>query len=90
MVLAGAASLLAGAVIAGGLTALGAGGTGAVMLGASVALTGWAFAGVAAIAVQLGSFARTATSLAVAALGVSYVLRAWGDTTQTLSWLSWL
>lgn len=88
--LATAASLVAGIVIAAGLTALDAGAAGSVALGMSVALTGFAFAGVAAIAAQLGSFARTATSLAVTALGVSYVLRAWGDTSESMSWLSWV
>lgn len=88
--LAAITSLIVGCLTWLGLVALGADAAGAVALGASLALTGFVFAGVAAISVQLGAYARTATSIALAVLGTSYLVRAWGDSSTSLSWLSWL
>lgn len=73
-----------------GLVVLGADSRGAAVLGASFAVTGFMFAGVAAISVQIGAYARTATSIALGVVGASYLLRAWGDSSSSLSWISWL
>ncbi|AEV81516.1 antibiotic transport system permease protein [Actinoplanes sp. SE50/110] len=77
-------------MIGGGLPVAGSAAFGAVFT-----LSGWLFAGVAAIAAQLTSGARGARTIAVLALGVSYVLRLGGDISAQgdgrlgrLSWLS--
>lgn len=88
--LASIAALLAGALTSVGLIALGADAGGAAALGASLTLTGFMFAGVAAVAVQIGAYARTATSISLGLLGGFYLLRAWGDSSTDLSWVSWL
>ena len=48
------------------------------------------YAGVAAVAAQLGSDARTASSIAIAILGVSYVARGYLDSTGAEEWTRWL
>jgi ABC-2 type transport system permease protein len=88
--LASLAGIAAGGLAALGLIGLGADTTGSVVLGASLALTGVVFAGIAGICVQFGAYARTATSLALGVLGASFLLRAWGDTSTSLAWASWL
>jgi len=75
--------LLTGLAIVIGLVASGAAPTGAIAYAAAVAAGGLVFAGVAAIAVQIGSFGRTAISLSVGALAIAYLLRAWGDASRT-------
>jgi ABC-2 type transport system permease protein len=81
--------LLTGLAIVIGLVASGAAPTGAIAYAAAVAAGGLVFAGVAAIAVQIGSFGRTAISLSVGALAIAYLLRAWGDA-SSYHWLTWL
>ena len=88
--LASLASIAAGGLAALGLIGLGADTTGSVLLGASLAFTGFAFGGVAAVCVQIGAYARTATSIALGVLGASFLLRAWGDSSVSLAWVSWL
>lgn len=65
---------------------------GSVLVGLATALTGFAFAGVAAVTAQLSEFSRTATGMAGAVLGVAFVLRALGDMVavggSALSWAS--
>jgi ABC-2 type transport system permease protein len=85
---AGLASLAAGLLSALLLLATGLAATGAFAFGLAVALVGLVFAGFAAVAAQLAEGARAAIGLAVAALGVSFLLRAAGDTGP--SWLGWL
>jgi ABC-2 type transport system permease protein len=63
---------------------------GSLALGAAIGLGGWLFAAVAAVAAQLTENARTARGMAIAALGLAYLLRAVGDAASGLSWLSWL
>jgi ABC-2 type transport system permease protein len=63
---------------------------GSLALGAAVALTGWMFAAVAAVCAQLTESARTARGMAIAVLGLSYLLRAVGDPAASLHWLSWV
>jgi len=63
---------------------------GSLALGAVVALTGWMFAAVAAVCAQLTESARTARGMAIAVLGLAYLLRAVGDSAASLPWLSWV
>lgn len=63
-----------------------------LLFGAGVGAAGLAFAGVAAITVQLTEFSRTASGLAGAALGAAYAIRLAGDSLEQggalLSWFS--
>lgn len=62
-----------------------------VAFGVALALTGAVFAGIALIAAQVTEFARSATGLAMAALGAAFLLRAVGDAARAEgSWPSWL
>ena len=63
---------------------------GSVALAVACGLTGLVFAGVAAVTAQLTEYARPANGMAFAALGVAFLLRAIGDTSNSLSWLAWL
>jgi len=63
---------------------------GSFTLAAVCGLTGLVFAGVAAICAQLTEYARPANGMALAVLGAAFLLRAIGDTSTELSWLSWL
>ncbi|WP_406289010.1 ABC transporter permease [Embleya sp. NBC_00896] len=56
--------------------------TGSLVFGAAVALSGMAFAGIAAVAAQLTENARLAKGIAIAVLGVAFVLRAAGDAAE--------
>lgn len=70
--------------------ACGGGITATLILSATFAASGLMFAGVAAIAAQLGSDARTANSIAIATLGVCYVARGYIDTSSASNWATWL
>jgi ABC-2 type transport system permease protein len=89
-----AASVVCGLVVVAAMVGNGMDAAGSFAFGAEFTLAGWAFAGVAAIAVQLAGSARGARMLGVVALGVAYVLRVGGDISAMgdgkLSWLSWL
>jgi ABC-2 type transport system permease protein len=61
-----------------------------LVLSATFTASGLIFAGVAAVAAQLGSDARTAASIAVATLGVCYVLRGYIDSSGAPDWAAWL
>lgn len=63
---------------------------GSVTLGATFTATGCMFAAVTAVTAQLGSDARTATSLAVATLGVLFVVRGYLDSVDAPGWTSWV
>lgn len=52
--------------------------------------SGLMFAGVAAIAAQLGSEARTANTIAIATLGTCYVLRGYLDSSGAPDWVTWV
>lgn len=69
--------------------ACGGGVTASLTLSATFTASGLMFAGVAAVCAQLGSEARTANSIAVAALGVCYVIRGYLDSTGASAWTSW-
>lgn len=89
-----AASVVCGLVLVAGMVGNGFDTAGSFAFGAEFTLAGWAFAGVAAIAVQLAGSARGARTIAIVALGVAYALRVGGDISALgdgkLSWLSWL
>jgi len=75
------------ALVGAGLPAVGS-----FTFGLSWAATGIAFAALAALGAQLSQSARTVRGIVLAALGVSYVLRAAGDASPAggTRWLSWL
>ena len=62
---------------------------GSIAFGASWAGVGLVATGLAAVACQLSSSARTCGAIASSAIGTLFVLRAVGDTTDAW-WLSWL
>ncbi len=63
---------------------------GAMALGLAFAGCGVVFAGVGAATAQISENARTARGMAASVLGVAYLLRAVGDSSDTATWLSWL
>jgi len=71
------------------LTGLPVAGSAALALG--IGCCGLAFTGIAAVAAQLTSSARTARGIALGVLGVAFVLRGVGDSAGAggPSWLSW-
>jgi ABC-2 type transport system permease protein len=88
MVTAGLANLAVAALVALGLLGVGLPAGGAVAMGIAIGITGMLFAAVAAVAAQITESARSATGIAVAVLGGTYLLRAVGDIGPT--WLTWL
>jgi ABC-2 type transport system permease protein len=85
-------NLVLGVLTGAGLAGSGLPAGGSFAFGLEWAAVGIAFAAVAAFTAQLTSSARTASGLAVAFLGVVYVLRAVGDTAGPGGprWLTWL
>ncbi|MEX0426996.1 ABC transporter permease [Nocardioides sp. DS6] len=88
--IAAMASLALGVVCFLITIACGGGITATLILSATFTASGLIFAGVAAVAAQLGSDARTASTLAIATLGVCYVLRGYIDSSGAADWVSWL
>lgn len=89
--LTGVAMALAGSLALGLVAALvtvacGGGWEASVLLGATFTTTGWMFAAVAAVGAQLGSDARTASSLAVATFGTLFVLRGFAYAVEAPDW----
>lgn len=87
------ANLVLALLLAFGLAGmgLGDGGTaGSLLYGAAHAAVGLVFAAVAAVTVQVTAHTRGASGMALAVIGLAYVLRAAGDSgaNGTLSWLS--
>ena len=70
------------------LVATGYAATGAVAFGAAMVWVGMAFSAITLVAAQVASTSRACTGLALAVLGVAFVLRAVGDVSAP--WLSWL
>ena len=70
--------------------ACGGGVAATLVLASTFTASGLMFAGLAAIAAQLGSDARTASSVAIATLGVCYVLRGYIDSSGSPGWVTWL
>ncbi len=84
-------NLVIAAVVAIGLAAVGVPAGGSITFGLSLAGSGLVFAGVGAVTAQVCVGARPARGLAVAALGVAYLVRAAGDAGGAgLGWLRWL
>jgi len=79
-------------VTAASLVAAGLPAAGSLAFGLAWAGVGLAFAAVAGVTAQLTRTGRAATGLALAVLGVVYVLRAIGDTAGATGpgWLTWL
>lgn len=86
------ADLVVGGIAAGGLIAIGQPATGSVALGAAFAAAGALFAAVGAVAAQLAAGSGAARGIALAVLGLSFVLRAAGDAGggDASAWPSWL
>jgi ABC-2 type transport system permease protein len=82
--------LVTSALAALSLIGSGLGARGSWAFGAAWAVAGLTFTGVAAVAAQLTTTTRGAGAWAFGALGVSYLLRAIGDTSSSVSWLTWL
>lgn len=89
LLVAAAANVLAGAVVALSMIGLDESAAGSIAFGASLAGVGLMFAGVAAVAMQVSQTTSGAYGLVGGVLGAAYVLRAAGDVGNgTLSWLS--
>lgn len=70
--------------------ACGGGAIPSLLLSTSFTASGFMFAGVAAVAAQLGADARTSTSIAVGTLGILYFLRGYIDSSDFPGWAAWL
>ncbi|GHG18966.1 MULTISPECIES: ABC transporter permease [Amycolatopsis] len=90
LLVAGGASVLTGLIQAGTLLGAGLPAAGSVAFGASEALVGLVFTAVAAVAVQLAEYSRTANGIGTAVVGTAFLLRGAGDSTVDARWLSWL
>ncbi|HEY8466906.1 MAG TPA: ABC transporter permease [Solirubrobacterales bacterium] len=89
LLVAGALSVLIGALVLVALVAVGYEAEGSLGIAAWFAGLGIVFAAIAALAAQLSESKRTTTGIALAALGVAWVLRAIGDAgTDAFRWLS--
>jgi ABC-2 type transport system permease protein len=72
-----------------GTIAVGLPAAGSLALGLALASAGAMFAAVAAVAAQVTESARMANGIAASVLGLSYLIRAIGDSTGT-GWIGWL
>lgn len=61
-----------------------------LVISVSFAASALLFAGVAAVAAQLGADARTASSLSIGLLGVAYLARGYIDSSRAPEWTRWL
>jgi ABC-2 type transport system permease protein len=87
---AAGASVVIGGFEAGALVGAGLPASGSVAFGLAIAGTGLVFTAVAALACQLAEYSRTANGIGAGALGLAFLLRAVGDSSASLRWLSWL
>jgi polyether ionophore transport system permease protein len=85
----GAAALLIGVVVTITMLAFGTGLPGSALLGLGLAGVTATFAAVAAVACQLVDVRRRAAALAAGVLGLAYVLRMVGNSTDARSWVRW-
>lgn len=89
LIVAAGASLAVGIGTAGALIGQGLPTRGSLVLGAAFAVIGVSFAAVALVTNQLTGHARTASGMAGAVMGVTYVFRIIGDTSiPAFRWLS--
>ncbi|SDS33285.1 ABC-2 type transport system permease protein [Friedmanniella luteola] len=98
-VLGTAVDVVVAAVAAAGFTVLGLPPAGALLAGAALGVTGFAFLGLGLLVNQLAPTSRSANGLAGAVVGAAYLLRAAGDAlgrvdldrlTTRAAWPSWL
>ncbi|MEU4198061.1 ABC transporter permease [Kribbella sp. NPDC026611] len=90
LIVAGGTVVLLGLLTALSLIGTGLPTTGSFAFGLMWAGAGLAFAGVGAVTAQVTESARAANGLTAVVLGVSYVLRAVGDSSSHTAWVSWL
>ncbi|MEV6644747.1 ABC transporter permease [Amycolatopsis sp. NPDC051371] len=90
VLVAGGASVLIGLIQYGSMVGAGLPAAGSFAFGASEALSGLVFTAVAAVAVQLAEYSRTANGIGTAVVGAAFLLRGAGDSTVDARWLSWL
>lgn len=88
--LAFVAAVLLGVVSALVTIAFGGGVANSIMLSATFTASAMLFAGVGIIAAQLGSDARSASTLAVTTLGALFVARGYIDSSGAPDWTAWL
>jgi ABC-2 type transport system permease protein len=89
LMLAAVADLAAGLVIFAAAAGTGLPVTGSALFGAAIAVVGFAFAALTAVAAQIFENVRAVYGAAGFVLGAAYALRAAGDTgNEALSWLS--
>ncbi len=62
---------------------------GAAWMAADLAVTAWVFAAAGALACQIGSSRRAASSLGAGALGVAFALRVVADASSGQGWVRW-
>jgi ABC-2 type transport system permease protein len=84
-----AANLVTALVVTLGLMSQGLPAQGSLVMGLSVAAAGWVFAALAGLTAQLTDTSRTATGIAVTAMGILYAVRAVADIGGS-AWVSWL
>lgn len=89
VLLAWIASAAVALVIGATLAVSGAGAQEAFALGALIGGVGFTFAGIAAVTCQIGSYARTANTLAATVLVLAYVVRGLADTLTGGQWALW-
>ena len=70
--------------------AVGGGAAATLTLAATFTASGLMFGALAAVTAQLGSDARTSSSLAIAALGILFALRGYLDSSGAAEWTVWL
>ncbi|WP_233575375.1 ABC transporter permease [Cellulomonas sp. PhB150] len=90
VLMAAIASLVLGVVCAVATGLCGGDWQAAWLLSATFTASGWMFAALTAVAAQLGSDARTTSTLAVATLGTLFVARGYFDSIEAPSWTNWL
>ena len=89
LVVLDAAALLIGLAVTVTMLASGTGLKGSALLGLALAGVTATFAAVAAVTCQLVDVRRRAAALAAGVLGVAYVLRMVGNSTDARSWVRW-
>ncbi len=82
-------SVLLGVVTGLVTVACGGGWNASMLLAATMSATGWMFTGVAALTNQLGSDSRTANTMAVATLGVLFIMRGFAFSVDAPDWTIW-
>lgn len=90
IIMAVIASVAVGVLASLAMILMGAEAASSITLAATFTASGLMFAGVAAVTSQIGSDARTASSLAIAVLGGSFLLRGYADTVDPDGWAVWL